>query len=204
MNNLRNGSGDKVIDSVVYIGAIMLFAKTADVLSFYSPRILNDILGFDVSGIFGILSAALVEGTVLALHMNRRAINHPPAILVKWVLLAISGLCQVFDGYITTGQAAQMSDTLKATLAYGVPNIPLIVLALIFAIGRLPEAEGGRQPFIGLKNIPHHLKWIWEGERSVGKPLTPLIPSLTQDIETSKLLDTMIDQLPNPTSGKVK
>src|SRR5262245_46921777 len=116
MNSSKLGSGDKVLDWGVVVAALILFAKTADVLSFFSPAILNDILGFDVSLIYGIVCATLVEGLALALHFNRRAALSSSAQVVMWVLVAISGLCQVYDGFITTGSMAQMSDTMKAVL----------------------------------------------------------------------------------------
>ena len=156
-----NGSGDKILDWGVIIGALLLFAKTADVLSYFSPAILNDIIGFDVSLIYGIICALLVEGLALALHFNRRAALSSTANVVKWVLIGISGICQVFDGFITTGSVAQMSDTMKAGLSYGVPLIPLLITVMIFGIGHLPELNGldqrPKRPFVGLRPMMNHL-----------------------------------------------
>ena len=151
----KNGSGDAVLDWTVVGMAILLFFRTADVLSYFSPTILNDIFGFDVSLIYGIVCALAVEGVALALHFNRRAIAYTPAIVVKWALLSISAICQVFDGFVITNTLANQTDTMKAIFSYGVPLIPMFVLVMIFKIGRLPEVGETVQgkPFKGVRNM---------------------------------------------------
>lgn len=64
MNN-KNGSGDKLLDWGVIIAALVLFPKTADILSYFAPQILTAILGFDVALIYGLVCASLVEGLTL-------------------------------------------------------------------------------------------------------------------------------------------
>jgi hypothetical protein len=161
MNRSKIGSGDKVLDWGVIIAAGILFFRTADILSYFSPQILNDILAFDVGLIYGIVCALLVEGLALAIHFNRRAALSGTAQVVKWMLLSISGLCQVFDGFVVTNTLAQQSDTMKAVFAYGVPLIPLAIMVMVFGIGQLPESEEmdvrQKEPFIGLKRMWNHL-----------------------------------------------
>lgn len=152
-NKTNNGSGDKWLDFAAYVLAAILFLKTADVLSYFAPQILNSILGFDVSFVYGSVCAVLVEGAALALHFNSRAGRSSAAQIVKWILLGISGACQVFDGFITAGNVAQMSDTLKFGLSYGVPLIPLAVLVMLFTIGKLPEDGTPPKQWKGLRNI---------------------------------------------------
>lgn len=137
----QSGSGDKIIDAGVVIAAIFLFFKTSDVLAYFAPKSLSDIIGMDIGWLYGLLSALLVEGLALTLHFNHRARLSPSAQAVKWTLLAISGACQVFDGFITQNAVAQMSEALRFTLAYGVPLIPLIIMVMIFGIGKLPELD---------------------------------------------------------------
>lgn len=162
---MNKGTGDKFLDIAAYILAILLFAKTADVMGYFSPDWLNGIFGLDVSFVYGIVNAFLVEGLALALHFNRRAVLSPTAQFVKWVLVAISAACQVLDGYIATGNAAQMSDTLKFSLQVGVPLIPIAVFVMLILIGQLPDDGKQKAPFVGLKNIPSKFKWIWDGEQ---------------------------------------
>lgn len=172
----KNGSGDKILDWIVIIGALIMFIKTADVLSYFAPTNLNAIIGLDVSVIYGGISATLVEGAALALHFNSRAKLSVAAQVAKWTLMGISALCQVFDGYIATGSAAQMSDTLKFGLQFGVPLVPLIVIILLFAVGRLPDDGSERTPFVGIRNIVGpFLNRLWNGDAgavSVGKTVT--------------------------------
>lgn len=181
-NKTNNGSGDKWLDFAAYVLAAILFLKTADVLSYFAPQILNSILGFDVSFLYGSVCAVLVEGAALALHFNSRAERSSAAKIVKWILLGISGACQVFDGFITAGNVAQMSDTLKFGLSYGVPLIPLAVLVMLFTIGKLPEDGTPPKQWKGLRNI---VRPAWDklmnGE-SVGN-----LTNLTEAVALAKL-----------------
>jgi|GEM_PF-4100026 len=204
MNGTKIGSGDKVLDWVAFIAALILFAKTADLLSYFSPAILSDILGFDVSLIYGSICAALVEGLALALHFNRRATLSSTAQVVKWILIAISGVCQVFDGFITTDSVAQMSDTMKAGLSYGVPLIPLLIMVMVFGIGQLPEvdvAQGShKKPFIGLKGMWNHLINGGNGPA----PAYQLPPQIDLELppSASKSNNHKKDEVVNPTMGE--
>jgi hypothetical protein len=163
--NRENGSGDKILDWAVIIAALMLFLKTADVLSYFAPTNLNFIVGMDVSWLYGGVSALLVEGAALALHFNGRAKLSAIAQIVKWTLMAISASCQVYDGFITTNTAANMSDPLKLGLQYGVPLIPLVIMVLLFAVGRLPEDGVQPAPFRGIRNtVGPSLNRLWHGD----------------------------------------
>ena len=212
-NKTNNGSGDKWLDFAAYVLAAILFLKTADVLSYFAPQILNSILGFDVSFVYGSVCAVLVEGAALALHFNSRAGRSSAAQIVKWILLGISGACQVFDGFITAGNVAQMSDTLKFGLSYGVPLIPLAVLVMLFTIGKLPEDGTPPKQWKGLRNI---VRPAWDklinGE-SVGNltetvvlakdvPQVDEIESVGKTSKTSKRSEGSVGKKPNPTQGK--
>lgn len=195
-NTKKSGSGDKMLDWVVILSALILYAKTADVLSFFSPTILNDILGFDVSFVYGMVTAALVEGLALTLHFNKRAKLSSAAQIVKWIALGISGLCQVFDGFITTETTANMSETLKFALAYGVPLIPLLIVVMVFSIGHLPEDDEVR-PFKGLKNIlvPNFSRfWNGEGEQNFVSPSAVSNPALDEN-EKNELVRQLTEEI---------
>lgn len=159
----KTGSGDKVLDWVMIVAAIVMFFKTADVLGYFAPTSLAAIFGFDVSYLFGAVNALFVEATMLALHFNRRAHNHTPAKIAKWILLAISAACQVFDGFLTTNTLAQQSDELKFFFQYGVPSITTFVVIMLLAIGKLPD-DGEEVAYVGLKDRLPNFKRIWYGD----------------------------------------
>lgn len=161
---MNDKKDDGFLSFAVVIGALLLFAKTADVMSYFSPTILNDIIGQDVGLLYGIVTAAMVEGMILALHFNHRAALHAPAQWVKWILIIISGLCQFFDGTIVTNTLAQQSDTLKTIFQFGVPLIPLLIVIMIIWIGQLPQSAQPRKPWKGFKNTFEQLPKIWYGE----------------------------------------
>lgn len=188
-NNQTNiGSGDGFLNWAIVVATILLFFKTADVFSYFAPQMLNDIFQMDVSYLYGIVTALLVEGLILALHFNSRAHNHPPAVWVKWIALSISGLCQIFDGFITQGTISQMSGTLKAVLVYGVPLIPLLMVVMLLVIGRLPEDKGAslmeRIRSKGLKHTFDGIKELWHGQNG---GLTVEQTALAKDVEQTAL-----------------
>lgn len=204
MNGTKIGSGDKILDWGVIIAAGILFFRTADILSYFSPQILNDILGFDVSLIYGIVCAALVEGLALAIHFNRRSTLSGTAQTVKWVLLSISGACQVFDGFVVTNTLAQQSDTMKAAFSYGVPLIPLAIMVMVFGIGRLPELDESesrqKAPFIGLKGMWNDLINGSNVRSSIPQfPPKPELHPLSPKIQS---LNSVKNNSANPTNGE--
>lgn len=138
----KQSSGSAILDWAVIIAAVALFTKTADVLAYFAPTNINDFFGSDMSIWYGLLTALLVEGVALALHFHPRARHYVPAEVVKWFLLiVVSGSCQIFDGYLVQRTQSQMSEPMKQVLSYGVPLIPLLLVVFIFWIGKLPDLD---------------------------------------------------------------
>jgi hypothetical protein len=186
MNN--NKTNDGFLSFAVVIGALLLFAKTADVMSYFSPTILNDIIGQDVSLLYGIITAAMVEGMILALHFNQRATLSAPAQWVKWILIIISGVCQFFDGTIVTNTLAQQSDTLKMVFSFGVPLIPLLIVIMIIWIGQLPDSPKQRKPWKGFKHTVNQLPKIWYGENYIPSQHSQHAPVVTPNASETELM----------------
>lgn len=161
---MKTGNGDKVLDAGVVIAAAILFFRTADVLSVFAPTILNDILGMDVAFIYGVVCALLVEGLALALHFNRRAQFSGTAQAVKWTLLVISGVCQVFDGFVVTDTLSRQTDTMRFIFSWGVPLIPLLIMVMVFGIGRLPEEDGTQPDKVPFQGVVPSIKKVLYGE----------------------------------------
>jgi TM2 domain-containing membrane protein YozV len=168
MNSETNkNEGIGMLGWIVILSAFLLYFKTADVLMLFAPPSLNMMLGMNVDWLYGYFNAALVEGLALTLHFHPRAKLSTAAQVVKWITLGISGLCQIYDGQVVTNSIANMSDPLKLGFSYGVPLIPLFIVIMIFAIGKLPDA-GVRRPFIGFKHMfKPAFKKLWEGDSSV-------------------------------------
>lgn len=156
-------------DAAVVVLAILLFFRTADVLRYFSPPLLNEMIGGDVSWLYAVVMAFFVEGVALAFHFDPRAHKHTPAIIVKWTLLAISGLCQVFDGNIVSGTISQMSGPMKVGFEWGVPLLPIFVVVLLFFVGKLPDADETQRGWLdrlqdqGIKSRLPDPRAIWEG-----------------------------------------
>jgi hypothetical protein len=158
-------------DAAVVVLAILLFFRTADVLTYFAPPLLNNMVGMDVSWLYAVVMAFFVEGVALAFHFDARAHKHTPAIIVKWTLLAISGLCQVFDGNIVSGTIAEMSGPMKVGFQWGVPLLPIFVVVLLFYVGKLPDEDEARRSWLdrlqdkGIKSRLPDPRAIWEGRK---------------------------------------
>jgi hypothetical protein len=179
---MNNGSGDKTLDNLVVIMAIVLFFGTAQVASTHAPQMISDILGFDASYIFGAISAICVEWGALRLHFNPYARNNSTAKWVKWILLGMSGLAQIYNAAIETGNMAFLSETLKLGFTFVVPNIPLIFIVLMFWIGSLspvkPKSILERVSEIGLYNMLPKIDEILHGKEN-----TRVSPKVVEQIE---------------------
>lgn len=181
----KTGSGNKGLDWVIFAGMVAAFPKTADLLSYWSPEWLNEIFGMDVSLFYGAFCAAMVEGTILFLHFDRRAHRVASAQTVKWILIGISFLCQVFDGQVTQGTVDQMSATMKVILTYGIPALPLLIAVMVASIGSLPEDDTPKpsKPRVGLKT---RWKNLLEGEENTVR--SPVVRQLEENIESPELV----------------
>jgi hypothetical protein len=189
MNDKKYGTGDTFTDWAVVILSIILFTRTADVLSYFSPPILNEVTGWDVAWIYGGVTAFFVEGVALAFHFNRRAKNHTPAQIVKWVLLAISGICQVFDGNIILGTLNQMPEAQRMAFQIGVPLLPLFVVVLLFFVGHLPD-DVNPAPFKGFKNYLPDWKRMWHGDDYKNTRVFSESMTLNQDVRQTKKISS--------------
>lgn len=197
----NNGSGDKTLDNLVVIMAIVLFFGTAQVMSTHAPQLVSDLVGFDASYIFGVISAVCVEWGALRLHFNPYARKNGTAKWVKWILLGMSGLCQVYNAAIETGTMSSLSETLKIGFTWVVPNIPLIFIVLMFWIGSLspvrPKSILERVTDTGLYNMLPKWEEILNGKQNtrVSSKVVEQIEEILNEPETS-------DNGSNPTSRR--
>lgn len=169
MVQMKTGSGNKGLDWVIIMGMIAAFPKTADLLSFWTPQWLNDLFGMNMSWYYGAFCAAMVEGTILFLHFDRRAHVVTSAQTVKWILIGVSFVCQIFDSQVTANTLSQMPDTMRAALTYIIPALPLIIAVMVASIGALPDVDVNKEnvvivsrPRVGLKA---RLDNLWYGDR---------------------------------------
>lgn len=195
---MKTGSGNKGLDWVIVLGMIAAYPKTADLLSYWSPAFLSDLIGLDVSLFYGMFCAALVEGTILFLHFDRRAHRVASAQTVKWLLFGVSFACQVFDGFITTETVDQMSDELKFILSYGIPALPLIISLLISMIGALPDDDEVRQ-FKGVKNYLPDFRRLWDGDKSTEFSPSEVVETNLEETELTKSPNGHKEEVVNPT-----
>jgi hypothetical protein len=190
------GSGIKFADWAVVILAIVLYFKTAEVLAYFAPQSLNNLIGTDVSWIYGLVTAFFIEGVALAYHFYPGARVYTPAIVVKWILIVISGICQVFDAKIVTGVLNGMTDAQKFFFMYGIPLLPWFVLILLFFVGEIPNATE-RKPWRGMKNYLPDPKAFWEGKNSEFSPNRVV----QANIDVDQVEQTELTKAPN---GKEK
>jgi hypothetical protein len=132
-----NGKGKNPWESILGIGivvaAAMLFFKTAEVMSIFAP---DTVFGYTgLQDMYGFVTALLVEGMCLALHFIPEMKINFPAQVFKWFLFAVSGFCQVVDGFIIQNTLANQPDSIKFLVEWGVPLIPTAIFLGLLIVG---------------------------------------------------------------------
>lgn len=177
------GSGVGMADWAVVVLAVLLYFKTAEVLSYFAPQNVSAFAGMDVAWIYGMITALFVEGVAIAFHFHPGARRHTPAKIVMWILIIISGICQVFDGKMVTDAISSMPEQQQVIFNYGVPLLPWFVIILLFMVGRIPDANED-VVHTGFKNrLPNVKRW-WngdEGENTVVSPSQVVQANLQQN-----------------------
>ena len=138
-----------------------------------------------------------------ALHFHPQAYGTKPQ-AVKWILFAISAMCQIFDGMITNNTIANQTPFVKAIFENVVPAIPAFIFMLLLWIGKLPESDEPRKPSLlewmrqtGLRHSLDGLKEYWEGQGKVTNVTKASIQTLGMEIKQPELAE----KTKNPTSG---
>lgn len=158
------GSGVRFSDWAVVILAVLLYFKTAEVLSYFAPQNISAFAGMDVAWLYGMITAFFVEGVAIAFHFHPGARRHTPAKIVMWVLLVISGLCQIFDGKMVTDAIASMPVQQQVFFNYGVPLLPWFIIVMLFFVGQIPN-EGEHKEWKGLANLIPDTDYIIHGKK---------------------------------------
>jgi hypothetical protein len=189
-----------VVPKLAMIGAaIILYFKTAQVMTAFAPSVVFGYTGLEV--LFGNLNATLVEGIILALHFIPSMQRNEAAKVFKWFLFGISALCQVVDGFLVQNTLAQQPESIQFIVSWGVPLIPTIIFFGLLTIGQSAGSVGKRKaPFKGIKHYLPDWKTLWDGDGSVGNSESI---ALAKDVEQEEL-EQSVGKSPNPTRGKVK
>jgi hypothetical protein len=150
--NNENGTGciGWILEWAVFVlGAVLMFAKTSELLSAFAPK---EWLGYvGIESIYGAVSALMVEGLFVAIKItNDPVLNGRNNSISQWftnafIMLfpfAISVFAQPIDAFVISGSLANQPPELQVLVSWGVPMIPgLIVGMLLFKslISSLPD-----------------------------------------------------------------
>lgn len=191
--------------AVFILGAILMFAKTSELLSAFAPR---EWFGFvEIESLYGAVSALMVEGLFVALKMaNDPVLNGRPRTTGQWIgntvimliPFSISLLAQPLDAFVIQGTLASQPTEIQLLVSWLVPMIPGLIVGLILMkslLDNLPpeiqekfrgaksvwvSAEKPQKPTVDLHEIKW-LKWPW---RKNGKAKSP-----EKEEETEKTAD---------------
>ena len=150
--NNENGTGciGWVLEWIVFIlGAVLMFAKTSELLSTFAPK---EWLGYvGIESLYGAVSALMVEGLFVAIKLtNDPVLNGRNHSISQWFTNAvimvfpfvISVFAQPIDAFVIQGTLSNQPQELQVLVSWGVPMIPgLIVGMLLFKslISSLPS-----------------------------------------------------------------
>lgn len=117
---------------VFFIAAVVLFFKTAELLSLFAPK---SIFGYEgLQSLYGVICALLVEGLLAATKWSLDKSDNPMAWAYKIVLLVvtflISASAQVVDGFMIRDTLSTQPPVIQMLIQWGVPLVPSLILAL--------------------------------------------------------------------------
>jgi hypothetical protein len=158
---------DRVLDLAMLVAAIMLYFKTAQVMTVFAPSVVFGYTGLEV--LFGQVSAMLVEGVLLALHFLPSVKKNEAAQAFKWFLFAISAFCQVIDGFVVQNSLESQPASIQFLVSWGVPLIPTLIFLGLLIIGKTDDGEVGesfmeRVKRVGIKSLIPNLDEMWNGK----------------------------------------
>ena len=177
-------------------GAAMMFPRTVDLLSNFSP---NTFLGYTgLAGYWAMGSALLIEGVMVL--MKLKTWITPAKNLVEWlgdVLLTVtpfilSSLAQVFDGMIVRETLTQQPAEIQLLVTWLVPSLPAMMIGLLIAFALVESAPPGLFGGIGVGN---------RSTFSFPKVSLPewMKPSNWFNRRVSDTANTQAEKRPNPT-----
>jgi hypothetical protein len=176
---------DGVLGLSMFVAAAMLYFKTAQVMTVFAPSTMFGYTGLEV--LFGNISALLVEGIIVALHFIP-SVQNDSAKVFKWFLFAISGFCQVVDGFVVQNTLAQQPESIQFVVSWGVPLIPTVIFLGLLVIGanhgETAHIRKASKPFKGVRTM---WREFLDGGGGRSLPVAPAMQTLNEDVEQEKL-----------------
>jgi hypothetical protein len=175
-NNSEKTIWDGVLGLAMFVAAIMLYFKTAQVMTVFAPSTMFGYTGLEV--LFGNVSALLVEGIILALHFIP-SMQNDSAKVFKWFLFSISAFCQVVDGFVVQNTLSQQPESIRFLVSWGVPLIPTLIFLGLLIIGvNHGKAENRvRKPSKPFKGVRTMWREFIDGSNGKSVPENPVYAS---------------------------
>lgn len=145
--------------AVFILGAVLMFAKTAELLSAFAPK---EWLGYvGIESLYGAVSAVMVEGLFVAIKLaNDPVLNGRTHSLRTWITNAvvmtipflISIFAQPIDAFVVQGTLSEQPAEVQLLVSWGVPMVPGLIVGMILVkslIASLPVsvlAKFGERP----------------------------------------------------------
>lgn len=170
--------------AVFILGAVLMFAKTAELLSAFAPRSWLGYVG--IESLYGMVSAIMVEGLVVAIKFsNDPVLSGKPKNIATWltnivimiVPFAISLLAQPLDAFVIQGTLVNQPVEVQILVFWGVPMVPGLIMGLIMfksvmenlpdeitsRFGMRPAGKGWQFPKVGNLGMLDFRKWFSDG-----------------------------------------
>ena len=151
-NNLETENSGRgciqLLSLVAFIwGAMMMFPKTVDLLTNFSP---NEFMGYtDMAGWWAMGSALLIEGVMVIMKIKTWV--SPSRNLVEWlwdIILSVSPFilstfAQIFDGMLVRDTLSEQPAEIQLLVTWLVPGLPSIMIVLLIAFALVESAPAG-------------------------------------------------------------
>lgn len=138
----------QVLSLIVFLwGALMMFPKTVDLLSKFSP---DEFLGYvGLAAYWAMGSALLIEGVMVV--MKIKTWISPARNLIEWgwdailtlIPYILSMLAQIFDGMVVRETITQQPEEIQLLITFLVPALPGLMIGLLSIFALVESAPPG-------------------------------------------------------------
>lgn len=209
---------------VFVLGAVLMFAKTSELLAAFAPKSLMGYVG--IESLYGAASALMVEGLFVAIKItNDPVFSGKPKSVIQWITntfimlvpFAISLVAQPLDAFVIQGTLVNQPVEIQMVVSWGVPMIPGLIVFMIMVKslmenlpddisskfgGSRPDRRGGMQmPKIKLPTTDLGMlnprNWFPKKQNASSK-------NQSQQQNQNKSKQERTPETPNPTPASIK
>jgi len=128
---------------IKFLGALLLFAKTTELMTAFAPKQILGYTGIEV--FYGMACAIMVEGLFVTMSFQIKKSPNPQAWTWNLALIAIpfviSALAQPIDSFVMEKTITEQPAPIQFLVSWGVPMVPALIMGLVLVKNVLESVE---------------------------------------------------------------